>query len=173
MSFLENGNFGKIQSFSNSDSSSLVNDSYNIPSTSNSLKFCEEIRCLSSLKFSNSFKAAPLLFADDNSPITLFFTKLYCFSNHFFCNQLVIDGFFYNKKFEFCFFFIIGVNYVCTEQYYMYYKAFVFGDIKNAKLIMATKDPKTMKKIGSEIVGFDQNIWFSISILVNFIYFKF
>lgn len=53
----------------------------------------------------------------------------------------------------------------------MYYKAFIFGDIKNAKLIMATKNPKVMKKIGSEIVGFNQSVWFSISILVYLTFF--
>lgn len=48
----------------------------------------------------------------------------------------------------------------------MYYKAYVFGDLQSAKLIMSTKDPKAMKRIGSEIVGYDQNVWFSISIMV-------
>lgn len=113
MSFFYNGNFGKMQSLSNSDSSlnssqiSLISDSYSImPSALNNSKFYEGIKNASSLKSSTSFKAAPLLFADDNSPITLFFTKLYCFSNHFSCNRLIIDGYFFMLKYLFYFFYL-------------------------------------------------------------------
>lgn len=53
----------------------------------------------SSINNTGKFKTAPVIFDSENSPITLFFTKAYCFSNHFQCEKLEIDGrFFYNKQ---------------------------------------------------------------------------
>jgi predicted NAD-dependent protein-ADP-ribosyltransferase YbiA (DUF1768 family) len=48
----------------------------------------------------------------------------------------------------------------------MFYKAFVFGDKTLAKIIYAEPDPKAMKKKGEETDGFDQDLWFPVSIQV-------
>ncbi|CAK5056568.1 unnamed protein product [Meloidogyne enterolobii] len=48
----------------------------------------------------------------------------------------------------------------------MFYKAKVFNDRKAMSDIMRTRDPKFMKRIGSQVVGFDQSKWFKISIQV-------
>nr|CAD2185709.1 unnamed protein product [Meloidogyne enterolobii] len=61
---------------------------------------------------------------------------------------------------------IDGQFFCCTEQYYMFYKAKVFNDRKAMSDIMRTRDPKFMKRIGSQVVGFDQSKWFKISIQV-------
>uniref|UniRef100_A0A915DNA6 NADAR domain-containing protein n=1 Tax=Ditylenchus dipsaci TaxID=166011 RepID=A0A915DNA6_9BILA len=66
------------------------------------------------------------------------------------CEKLVIDG----------------IKYLCTEQYYMYYKAHLFGDMNGALAIMSTTDPKLMKRIGGAVLNFDQDQWFSVSIQV-------
>ncbi|KAI1723158.1 N-glycosidase [Ditylenchus destructor] len=98
----------------------------------------------------NSFISAPVVFSTENRPLTLFFTKIYCFSNHFHCERLEIDE----------------VKYMCTEQYYMYYKAHIFGDKQSALLIMRTRDPKVMKKLAEDVENFDQNLWFPISVQI-------
>ncbi|KAH7720987.1 hypothetical protein AAVH_11454 [Aphelenchoides avenae] len=96
------------------------------------------------------FKRAPTMFTVENKAITAFFTKAYCFSNHFVCDRLEIDG----------------VNFVCTEQYYMYWKAKIFDDSRSAGAILGTTNPKAMKKIGSGIANFDQHRWNNISVQV-------
>ncbi|KAL7074181.1 hypothetical protein ACQ4LE_006569 [Meloidogyne hapla] len=96
------------------------------------------------------YRIVPIIFSFNLTPIAPFFTNSYCFSNHYMVDYLKIDGQF------FC----------CTEQYYMFYKAKVFNDRKAMSDIMRTKDPKFMKRIGSQVVGFDQSKWFKISIQV-------
>jgi len=54
----------------------------------------------------------------------------------------------------------------------MFYKAKVFNDRKAMSDIMRTRDPKFMKRIGSQVVGFDQSKWFKISIQVNLKFWK-
>uniref|UniRef100_A0A914HXX6 NADAR domain-containing protein n=1 Tax=Globodera rostochiensis TaxID=31243 RepID=A0A914HXX6_GLORO len=72
------------------------------------------------------------------------------FINHFRCASLIIDG----------------QRYICTEQYYMFYKARVFGDKRAMRQIMVTEDAKLMKKIGANVEGFDQEKWYKIAIQV-------
>lgn len=49
----------------------------------------------------------------------------------------------------------------------MYYKAVVFDDVEIMHAIMNETDPKTMKRMGEEVRGFDQRKWFSVSIKVS------
>jgi len=46
-----------------------------------------------------------------------------------------------------------------SEQYFMFIKAVVFGDIETAKKILATKDPKMAKTLGRKVKGYDDEIW--------------
>uniref|UniRef100_A0A915D0K6 NADAR domain-containing protein n=1 Tax=Ditylenchus dipsaci TaxID=166011 RepID=A0A915D0K6_9BILA len=99
----------------------------------------------------SDIKVAERISAVDGRLLTCFFTKVYCFSNHFFKRDLMkIDG----------------VNYICVEQYYMYYKAKVFGDLTAANRVMLANTPSSMKKVGSNIVNFNQNKWRPIAIQV-------
>nr|CAD2193725.1 unnamed protein product [Meloidogyne enterolobii] len=81
--------------------------------------------------------------------ISPFFTKAYAFSNHFKC-------YFYVDDLRFC----------CTEQFYMYYKAVVFGDTESANQIMEMTEARDMKRVGSYIRLFNTEKWRNISILV-------
>ncbi|KAL7071548.1 hypothetical protein ACQ4LE_009622 [Meloidogyne hapla] len=81
--------------------------------------------------------------------ISPFFTKAYAFSNHFKC-------YFYVDDLRFC----------CTEQFYMYYKAVVFGDTESANQIMEMTEARDMKRVGSYIRLFNTEKWRKISILV-------
>jgi ribA/ribD-fused uncharacterized protein len=50
-------------------------------------------------------------------------------------------------------------KYVNCEQYMMEQKAILFEDHENAKLIMETSDPKTIKELGRKVRNFDANKW--------------
>jgi ribA/ribD-fused uncharacterized protein len=49
-----------------------------------------------------------------------------------------------------------------SEQYFMFIKAVVFGDIETAKKILATKDPKKAKALGREVKCYDDKVWNSM-----------
>ncbi|KHN80604.1 Uncharacterized protein Tcan_10916 [Toxocara canis] len=97
--------------------------------------------------YSSHTSIAPVKMSSQNVPLTLFFTDKYVFSNHYICPRLHIDN----------------MEFVCTEQYYMYWKAKMFGDEESAALILATKNPKQMKVIGSRVRKFDQLVWNRVS----------
>lgn len=52
-----------------------------------------------------------------------------------------------------------GVKYNCAEQAMMHLKALYFADFKTAEEIMKTDDPKTQKKLGRGVDGFDVEKW--------------
>ncbi|KAL3067829.1 hypothetical protein niasHS_016795 [Heterodera schachtii] len=89
---------------------------------------------------------------DGTRTLAPFFTNAFAFSNHFKC-QFTVDGL------EFC----------CTEQFYMYYKARVFGDEASAVAILRSQDAKAIKRFGAQIRLFDTAKWRKVSILVMLI----
>ena len=54
---------------------------------------------------------------------------------------------------------IDGVTYNCAEQYMMAQKAQLFGDVESLEQIMKSSDPRTQKKLGRGVKGFDQTVW--------------
>nr|CAD2189624.1 unnamed protein product [Meloidogyne enterolobii] len=84
-----------------------------------------------------------------SAEITPFFTKKYVFSNHYGCH------------FE-----IDNISYFCVEQFYMRFKALVFGDFKSVEMIMEAKDAGAIKRIGSKIKDFNHHIWRKLCIIV-------
>jgi hypothetical protein len=56
-------------------------------------------------------------------------------------------------------FVVKGQRFVCAEQYMMYGKAVLFGDLQVAQRILASASPKTHKALGREVSGFDESRW--------------
>jgi hypothetical protein len=56
-------------------------------------------------------------------------------------------------------FVVDGKRFVCAEQYMMYGKAVLFGDLETAERILATTSPKTHKALGRNVRGFDEQVW--------------
>lgn len=56
---------------------------------------------------------------------------------------------------------------MCSEQYYMYYKARVFGDMDTARLIMNATTPREIKRIGTRVRNFDLEKWRKVAIQVR------
>jgi len=95
------------------------------------------------------FEKTRTLIGKDGVRYTPFFTKKFVFSNHF------------PSKFT-----AHGKTFNCSEQYYMYEKARFFGDTKRAKEILRCTDPKEMKRIGRQVIGFDEKRWDEVSLRV-------
>ena len=47
----------------------------------------------------------------------------------------------------------------CNEQYVIYAKAMLFGDVDVARLITKSKSPIEIKKLGRKVRGFNQKKW--------------
>lgn len=52
-----------------------------------------------------------------------------------------------------------GVEYNCAEQYMMAEKARLFGDRDTLAWILEAEDPRTQKRLGRVVDGFDARIW--------------
>lgn len=57
------------------------------------------------------------------------------------------------------YFTVDDVEYSCAEQYMMAEKARLFEDEETLEMIMDTEDPRTQKKLGRVVQGFDKDIW--------------
>ena len=54
---------------------------------------------------------------------------------------------------------INGLEFNCAEQWMMYAKARIFGDLKIADEILKTSDPQEQKALGRKIANFNPNKW--------------
>lgn len=52
-----------------------------------------------------------------------------------------------------------GVSFHHVEQFMMYCKACLFGDVQVAEKILATASPMEAKRLGRTVRGFDEGIW--------------
>ena len=68
-----------------------------------------------------------------------------------------------------------GITYVNNEQYMMYKKAMLFGDLDIATKIMKTTDPKQIKSLGRRVKNFVEKTWCAHreEIVYNANYYKF
>lgn len=78
------------------------------------------------------------------------------FSNFYPCEiraelhfSIVSDKFDYNKH----------LNFISSEQYFMWQKAMYFGDKETAEKILKAETPMAAKKLGREVKGFDDEEW--------------
>jgi ribA/ribD-fused uncharacterized protein len=56
--------------------------------------------------------------------------------------------------------FTIGtMTYNCAEQWMMYQKACVFGDLETAVAVLSTSNPKEQKALGRKTKGFHLGVW--------------
>ena len=60
-------------------------------------------------------------------------------------------------------FVVSGVEYSCSEQYFMARKAMAFSDDAALEAIMATTNPAKQKAIGRSVKGFDERLWRCLS----------
>lgn len=54
---------------------------------------------------------------------------------------------------------INGETFNCCEQWMMWNKAMMFGDIEIAEQIMATRDPRIQKALGRKVKNFNDDVW--------------
>jgi len=73
---------------------------------------------------------------------TFFFTDKDCFSNWY------ISPFVYKD-----------IRFNCVEQFMMYSKARMFGDLEIAEKILRAEHPREQKALGREVKGFVQSVW--------------
>lgn len=68
-----------------------------------------------------------------------------------------------------------GVRYNCCEQYMMYKKAIIFGDMNSAKKILLEDRPFKQQELGREIKNFNQGVWdfYKEKVVYDGNYFKF
>ncbi|MBF5089270.1 NADAR family protein [Novosphingobium sp. NBM11] len=52
-----------------------------------------------------------------------------------------------------------GLSFVTAEQWMMFAKASLFGDLAVAQQILASPDPSTQKRLGQAVAGFDHKQW--------------
>lgn len=62
-----------------------------------------------------------------------------------------------------------GIKFCCTEQEFMYRKAVLFKDEETTKLILKTKDPKKIKKLGRLVKNYNDAVWSDIRYDVMYI----
>lgn len=56
-------------------------------------------------------------------------------------------------------FIVKGIAFNCGEQFMMYSKAMLFGDLESARLIMATPNPRKQKAYGRDVKNYDDAVW--------------
>lgn len=56
-------------------------------------------------------------------------------------------------------FIVDGISFISMEQYFMYKKALLFGDLEMGFEILQTVDSSVIKQLGREIRGFDNTVW--------------
>lgn len=56
-------------------------------------------------------------------------------------------------------FIVDNVHFISMEQYFMYKKALLFGDLEMGLEILQTVDSSVIKQLGREIKGFDSDVW--------------
>ena len=89
------------------------------------------------------------------------------------------DGCIGNEEFEFFWekespfsqwykskFYADGLCFVTAEQYMMFHKAILFGDIETAAQIMRADDAEKQKKLGRKVKNFDEDTWAKHSIRI-------
>ncbi|WP_444916333.1 NADAR family protein [Microbulbifer sp. JMSA003] len=52
-----------------------------------------------------------------------------------------------------------GVKFNCCEQYMMYKKAILFGDLKTSERILVETDPEIQQRLGRNVVGYNSSVW--------------
>jgi ribA/ribD-fused uncharacterized protein len=63
------------------------------------------------------------------------------------------------SQWEYAEFTVDGVEYNCAEQFMMAEKARLFGDSDTLRWIMESDDPRTQKKLGRVVDGFERRVW--------------
>jgi ribA/ribD-fused uncharacterized protein len=58
-----------------------------------------------------------------------------------------------------CKFTVSRVEFNCAEQFMMYSKAILFGDMQSAQRILETSTPKEQKTLGRKVQNFDEAVW--------------
>lgn len=56
-------------------------------------------------------------------------------------------------------FILDGVRFLSAEHYMMWRKAMLFGDAATAERIIATNEPRDVKKLGRQVADFDETTW--------------